>query len=260
MRAIRSRRTVRTGVNGAPSERVARGSLHLFFIVLSPASHFPPPHRPLSFPTSLLARPTQLTLPIFASPSHPLSNLPSPPLAPLSVPFSLSPTCPLFHVANARPRIARYDLGRQAANTKLSSHKTVRRIRVRGGNYKFRALRLDTGNYAWGSESVTRKTRILDVAYNASNNELVRTQTLVKNAIIQVDAAPFRQWYQQHYGVDLGKKKSKAGKKEVRDGGGGVRVGEEEKAEGEAGEEVKKGKELEFYMKKLQKKKGKSAA
>lgn len=32
----------------------------------------------------------------------------------------------------------------------------------------------------------TRKTRILDVVYNASNNELVRTKTLVKNAIVVV--------------------------------------------------------------------------
>ena len=74
---------------------------------------------------------------------------------------------------------------------------TVRRIRVRGGNFKFRALRLDHGNFAWGSEAVTRKTRLLDVVYNASNNELVRTQTLVKNAIVQIDATPFRQWYLQ---------------------------------------------------------------
>ena len=29
---------------------------------------------------------------------------------------------------------------------------TVRRVRVRGGNFKFRALRLDTGNFSWGSE------------------------------------------------------------------------------------------------------------
>lgn len=98
-------------------------------------------------------------------------------------------------------------MGRQSANTKLSSDKTVRRIRVRGGNVKWRALRLDTGNYSWGSEAVTRKTRILDVVYNASNNELVRTQTLVKSAIVQVDAAPFKQWYLQHYGVDIGRKK-----------------------------------------------------
>ena len=32
----------------------------------------------------------------------------------------------------------------------------------------------------------------------------VRTQTLVKSAIIQVDAAPFKQWYQQHYGLEVG--------------------------------------------------------
>eukprot|EP00250_Pteridium_aquilinum_P025292 c3050_g1_i1 orf=198-866(+) len=113
----------------------------------------------------------------------------------------------------------KYELGRQSAMTKLSSNKTVRKIRVRGGNLKFRALRLDTGNYSWGSEATTRKTRILDVVYNASNNELVRTQTLVKSAIVQVDAAPFRQWYSQHYGVELGKKKKSAGvKKDAEEG------------------------------------------
>ena len=58
---------------------------------------------------------------------------------------------------------------------------------------------------------VTRKTRILDVVYNASNNELVRTKTLVKNSIVQVDATPFRAWYEQHYGVKVGAKKAKKG-------------------------------------------------
>lgn len=53
----------------------------------------------------------------------------------------------------------------------------------------------------------TRKTRVLEVVYNASNNELVRTNTLVKGAIVSVDATPFRQWYGQHYGIALGKKK-----------------------------------------------------
>merc|ERR1719217_472440 len=72
---------------------------------------------------------------------------------------------------------------------------------------KYRALRLDSGNYAWGSENCTRKVRILEVVYNASNNELVRTKTLVKNAIVQVDAQAFRTWYEQHYGIHLGKKK-----------------------------------------------------
>merc|ERR1712216_250304 len=82
----------------------------------------------------------------------------------------------------------------------------IHSVRTRGGNTKFRAMRLDTGNFSWGSEVCTKKTRILDVVYNASNNELVRTKTLVKNAIVQIDATPFRQWYEAHYGTIVGKK------------------------------------------------------
>merc|ERR1712070_626321 len=71
--------------------------------------------------------------------------------------------------------------GRPPAMTKLGS-KRVRPVRCRGGNMKYRALRLDAGNYSWGSENCTRKARILDVVYNASNNEMVRTKCLVKKA------------------------------------------------------------------------------
>merc|ERR1719507_818419 len=85
--------------------------------------------------------------------------------------------------------------------------KRVRDVRCRGGNLKYRALRLDGGNFAWGSENCTRKVRVMDVVYNSTNNELVRTKTLVKNTIVQVDAAPYKQWYAKHYGVELGKKK-----------------------------------------------------
>ncbi|KAM5569727.1 40S ribosomal protein S8 [Rosa sericea] len=194
----------------------------------------------------------------------------------------------------------KYELGRQPANTKLSSNKTVRRIRVRGGNVKWRALRLDTGNFSWGSEAVTRKTRLLDVVYNASNNELVRTQTLVQGAIVQVDAAPFRQWYLQHYNVEVGKKKkTAAAKKDTPEEAEAAPVEEAKKSNhltrkiekrvqvrtldshieeqfgggrllacissrpgqcGRADGYILEGKELEFYMKKLQRKKGKGAA
>ncbi|GMP65164.1 hypothetical protein CsSME_00026091 [Camellia sinensis var. sinensis] len=192
----------------------------------------------------------------------------------------------------------KYELGRQPANTKLSSNKTVRRIRVRGGNVKWRALRLDTGNFSWGSEAVTRKTRLLDVVYNASNNELVRTQTLVKSAIIQVDAAPFKQWYLQHYGVDIGRKRktTAAAKKEGEEGdvaaeetkksnhivrklekrqqerkldphveeqfGSGRLLAAISSRPGQCGRAdgyILEGKELEFYTKKIQRKKGKGA-
>jgi len=195
----------------------------------------------------------------------------------------------------------KYELGRQPAMTKLSSNKTVRRVRVRGGNVKWRALRLDTGNYSWGSEAVTRKSRILDVVYNASNNELVRTQTLVRSAIIQVDAAPFRQWYERHYGQDIGRKKKAAAaapKKETTEEGEAAAEEEKKKSKhllkkiekrqeghkldshleeqfasgrllaaiasrpgqcGRADGYILEGRELEFYLKKIQRKKGKGA-
>ena len=64
---------------------------------------------------------------------------------------------------------------------------------------KFRALRLNEGNFNWASEGIAKKTKIIDVVYNASNNELVRTKTLVKNCVITIDATPFKQWYLKHY-------------------------------------------------------------
>ncbi|KIP11649.1 hypothetical protein PHLGIDRAFT_27859 [Phlebiopsis gigantea 11061_1 CR5-6] len=108
----------------------------------------------------------------------------------------------------------KFELGRQPANTKLGP-KRIHTVRVRGGNLKYRALRLETGNFAWASEHTTRKTRILTVVYNASNNELVRTNTLVKSAIIQVDATPFRQWYEAHYAQPVTKRGAKKDVAEV---------------------------------------------
>ncbi|XP_066323455.1 small ribosomal subunit protein eS8-like [Miscanthus floridulus] len=145
-------------------------------------------------------------------------------------------------------RRLRYELGRQPANTKLSSNKTVRR-----------------------------------------------------SAIVQVDAAPFKQWYLTHYGVDIcRKKKAAAAKKESAEDKRGEAAAEETKKSNHVKrklEERQKGreldahieeqfgsgsllvcissrprqcgradgyiledKELEFYMKKLQRKKGKGAA
>merc|ERR1712000_679355 len=89
--------------------------------------------------------------------------------------------------------------------TKLGARR-IHPVRTRGGNLKHRALRLESGNYAWGSEHTTRKTRIIGVVYNATNNELVRTNTLVKGCVVQIDAALFRQWYEAHYGQAVVKK------------------------------------------------------
>merc|ERR1712186_277036 len=54
---------------------------------------------------------------------------------------------------------------------------------------------------------IPKKTRIIDTVYNPCNNELVRTKTLVKNAIVVIDGTPFRQWYESHYATPLGRKK-----------------------------------------------------
>ena len=62
----------------------------------------------------------------------------------------------------------KFELGRQPAMTKLGP-KRIHTVRVRGGNLKYRALRLDSGNFAWGSEHVTRKTRIIVVVSVASS-------------------------------------------------------------------------------------------
>ncbi|CEM38366.1 unnamed protein product [Vitrella brassicaformis CCMP3155] len=100
----------------------------------------------------------------------------------------------------------KFELGRPPAMTKLGT-KRLRVVRCRGGNIKYRALRLETGNFSWGSENISRKCRILDVVYNPVSNEMVRTKTLVKNTIVVIDATPFKTWFLKHYGVDIGKKK-----------------------------------------------------
>ena len=46
--------------------------------------------------------------------------------------------------------------------------------------------------------------------YNPSNNELLRTKTLVKNAIVSIDGNPFRLWFESHYSVPIGRRKSAA--------------------------------------------------
>ncbi|MCO5593855.1 hypothetical protein L7F22_047873 [Adiantum nelumboides] len=133
------------------------------------------------------------------------------------------------------------------------------------------------------------KRRAIGDNNNASNNELVRTQTLVKSAIIQVDAAPFHQWYNQHYGSCHCKKESKeeaiAGEGEKKQSKHVLRKvfaqngdhkldqhledqfasgrllacissrpGQFKRADGY----ILEGKELEFYQRKIQRKKGKT--
>ncbi|KAL4686123.1 hypothetical protein H8959_001720 [Pygathrix nigripes] len=72
----------------------------------------------------------------------------------------------------------KYELGRPAANTKIGP-RCIHTVRV----------------------------RIIDLVYNASNNELVRTKTLVKNCIVLIDSTWYQQWYESHHVLPLGHKK-----------------------------------------------------
>ena len=183
----------------------------------------------------------------------------------------------------------KFELGRPAALTKLGA-KRIHTVRTRGGNKKYRALRLDIGNFSWGSEGIAKKTRIIDVMYHPSNNELVRTKTLTKSTIVQIDAVPFRQWYESYYALPLGRKKGvklteaeeavlnrkrsvKSQKKiAIKQRRAKVEQGLEEQFQagrvlaciasrpGQCGRcdgYVLEGKELDFYMKKIKQKKSK---
>lgn len=152
---------------------------------------------------------------------------------------------------------------------------------------KWRALKVDNGVFSWGSEAMSRKTRVLDVKYNATNNELVRTKTIVKNCIVLIDPNPFRTWYLKKYDIELNKKiieQSNKAKEELKRSkhviakvkanaktrvidpnvadmfsSGGLlacvtsRPGQTGRCDGY----ILEGKELEFYQKQLAKKKGK---
>eukprot|EP00933_Yihiella_yeosuensis_P008870 TRINITY_DN114563_c0_g1_i1.p1 TRINITY_DN114563_c0_g1~~TRINITY_DN114563_c0_g1_i1.p1 ORF type:complete len:207 (+),score=36.78 TRINITY_DN114563_c0_g1_i1:38-658(+) len=186
---------------------------------------------------------------------------------------------------NIHQKKRKFELGRPAANTKLVADAKsvgVHYVRCMGGNLKQRALRLESGNFSWGSENYTSKTRVLDVVYNASNNELVRTKTLVKNAIVQIDAAPFRSYFEKKYNIFLGKRgtkntleenpRSKSVTKKANAAGAKVQL-EQQIADlfangrllacitsrpgqcGRADGYVLEGKELEFYLRKLNSKK-----
>lgn len=177
-----------------------------------------------------------------------------------------------------------FEMGRVPSMTKIGNKRVIF-VKGRGGNIKTRALKNDHGNFSWGSEAISCKTRVMDTVYNATNNELVRTKTLVKNAVVFVDAGPFRQWYLKRYDVELNKKRleesNKAREGVKRSGHAKARLaakGKERKVEPKLADQfnsghllacissrpgqsgridgyILEGKELEFYLKKTEKKK-----
>ncbi|KAB0383464.1 hypothetical protein FD755_005381 [Muntiacus reevesi] len=137
------------------------------------------------------------------------------------------------------------ELGRPAANTKIGPRR-IHTVRVQGG-----------------SECCTRKTRIIDVVYDASNNDLVHTKTLVKKCIVLIGSTPNRQWYESHSALPLGRKKGPKLTPEEEEMKKKAKISsllEEQFQPGQCGRAdgyVLEGKELEFYLRKIKARKGK---
>lgn len=81
-------------------------------------------------------------------------------------------------------------MGRQPSNTRIGEER-IRDVRVRGGNIKKRALRLNQGSFQFVSSSYIAPTKIEEVVYHPSSNELMRTNTLTKSSVVKIESTPF---------------------------------------------------------------------
>lgn len=81
-------------------------------------------------------------------------------------------------------------MGRQASNTRVGEER-IRDVRVRGGNIKKRALRLNKGTFKLLSADVSAESPIEQVVYHPSSNELMRTNTLTKSSVVKISSEPF---------------------------------------------------------------------
>ncbi|ADM11081.1 40S ribosomal protein S8 [Encephalitozoon intestinalis ATCC 50506] len=82
--------------------------------------------------------------------------------------------------------------GSQPSATKIGERRVIP-VRVRGGNKKYKALRLDVGYFRFPSTGKTRASKLLQVVYHPSSNDLVRTNTLTKSSVVKIEAEPFKE-------------------------------------------------------------------
>ncbi len=78
------------------------------------------------------------------------------------------------------------ELGRPEAQTIIGEPR-VKKIRTRGGNFKYRAYRLDYCNLADPNTGKSEKVRILDVEANPANKEFTRRKVMTKGALIRTE-------------------------------------------------------------------------
>lgn len=101
----------------------------------------------------------------------------------------------------------KFHKARQPSNTKIGEDK-LQLLRCRGGVIKKRALRLSSGNFTCRTHGFSCKAKIEQVMYHPSSNELMRTNTLTKGAVIKLDSTQFKEKFNSILSSD-GELKSK---------------------------------------------------
>ena len=87
----------------------------------------------------------------------------------------------------------KYDMGRQAANTKLSNDQRTHMVRGRGGHIKFRALRMHTGNFSWPGEGACKPPPCPPLSLCVLGSSCVEQSGYQRTAVPSL-AAPGLRW------------------------------------------------------------------
>ncbi|TBT97799.1 ribosomal protein S8 [Hamiltosporidium magnivora] len=152
----------------------------------------------------------------------------------------------------------KHSLARQTSSTRIGEER-IKSIRVRGGNEKLRALRLNNGVFTIKSHGFTFDAKILQVVYHPTSNELMRTNTLTKSAVLQIESPEAKQFIEGVGSKEPTVKELDPFFFESNEKGNlyaivTSRPGQVGKADGY----VLQGNELQFYVEKLKKKKSKA--
>ncbi len=81
-------------------------------------------------------------------------------------------------------------LGRPPSLTRVAAERKIKKIRVRGGNFKIRALALSEANVYDPKKKKTVKAVIEDVLKNDASRHYVRMDVITKGAILKTSAGP----------------------------------------------------------------------
>nr|BAS01506.1 ribosomal protein S8 [Lotharella vacuolata] len=85
-----------------------------------------------------------------------------------------------------------YNKGRKSIEPKLSKSNSIKFYKVRGGNFKFRAIKLNFGNFSWKSLMLNSRAKILATVKNITSDRLAKKRFLYKNTIVKIDSKPFK--------------------------------------------------------------------